>query len=80
MREPFLRGGLSHRLKLIKALAKQVIRPPRTRAGSSLVSQLRTDVETAVRQGRINDKLAGQLMQFYESGMQGYTYLESGPE
>jgi len=41
-----------------------------------LVSRLRTDVETAVREGRISDRNAGRLMRFYEEGLGGYTYLE----
>src|SRR5688572_23792968 len=42
----------------------------------ALVGKLRTDVETAVREGRINFEEAGQLLEFYEDGLHGYTYLE----
>jgi arginine decarboxylase len=41
-----------------------------------LLGKLRTDVETAVRQGRIDYEGAGQLLRFYEDGLHGYTYLE----
>jgi arginine decarboxylase len=46
----------------------------------NLVSELRTDVERAVREGRISDRNAGQLMRFYEEGLGGYTYLEEPGE
>ena len=42
----------------------------------SLVAQLRKDVETAVREGRINYEESGRLLRFYEDGLHGYTYLE----
>src|SRR5687767_10754560 len=41
-----------------------------------LLGKLRTDVETAVREGKIGYEGAGQLLRFYEDGLQGYTYLE----
>ncbi len=41
-----------------------------------LVRQLRTDVETAVRESRIDYEEAGRFLRFYEEGLQGYTYLE----
>ena len=41
-----------------------------------LVRQLRTDVETAVRESRIDYEQAGRLLRFYEEGLHGYTYLE----
>ncbi|MFN8057613.1 MAG: biosynthetic arginine decarboxylase [Vicinamibacterales bacterium] len=43
---------------------------------AALVNRLRNDVETAVREGRLDDKESGRLLQFYEDGLQGYTYLE----
>jgi arginine decarboxylase len=46
----------------------------------SLLGKLRTDVETAVRQGKIDYEGAGQLIRFYEDGQQGYTYLEDPKE
>ncbi len=46
----------------------------------ALVSSLRTDVETAVREGRITYEEAGRLLRFYEEGLQGYTYLEDPKE
>jgi arginine decarboxylase len=42
----------------------------------ALMGKLRTDVETAVRQGKIDYEGAGQLLRFYEDGLHGYTYLE----
>jgi arginine decarboxylase len=41
-----------------------------------LLGKLRTDVETAVRAGRMDYEGAGQLLRFYEDGLNGYTYLE----
>jgi arginine decarboxylase len=41
-----------------------------------LMKRLRTDVEAAVREGRIDFEQSGQLLQFYEDGLRGYTYLE----
>lgn len=43
---------------------------------NQLVRQLRTDTETAVREGRLSYQQAGQLWRFYEDGLGGYTYLE----
>jgi arginine decarboxylase len=42
----------------------------------TLLGKLRTDVETAVRSGKIDYEGAGQLLRFYEDGLHGYTYLE----
>jgi len=42
----------------------------------SLVSKLRSDTETAVREGRLSYEESGRLLKFYEEGLQGYTYLE----
>jgi arginine decarboxylase len=47
---------------------------------NSLVTKLRTDVETAVREGRIDFQQSGRLLRFYEEGLQGYTYLEEMEE
>ena len=41
-----------------------------------LTKHLRTDVEAAVRDGRIDLEQSGRLLRFYEEGLQGYTYLE----
>jgi arginine decarboxylase len=41
-----------------------------------LLGKLRTDVETAVHEGRVDYEGAGRLLRFYEDGLQGYTYLE----
>jgi arginine decarboxylase len=43
---------------------------------NQLVRQLRTDVELAVRENRIDFQESGRLLRFYEDGLQGYTYLE----
>ncbi|HEV1287151.1 MAG TPA: biosynthetic arginine decarboxylase [Bryobacteraceae bacterium] len=42
----------------------------------ALLEQFRTDVETAVREGRIGYEESGALLRFYEEGLNGYTYLE----
>lgn len=42
----------------------------------ALVRKLRTDVEMAVRETRLDFQQAGRLLRFYEEGLQGYTYLE----
>jgi arginine decarboxylase len=41
-----------------------------------LVAKLRNDVEIAVREGRMSFEESGQMLRFYEEGLQGYTYLE----
>jgi arginine decarboxylase len=41
-----------------------------------LVSRLRRDVETALREGRLSYEESGALLRFYEEGLHGYTYLE----
>jgi arginine decarboxylase len=46
----------------------------------TLVRKLRTDVELAVREGKIGYEEAGRLLEFYEEGLQGYTYLEDPKE
>ena len=42
----------------------------------SLVTKLRRDVESALREGRIGYEESNHLMKFYEEGLHGYTYLE----
>ncbi|HZU25364.1 MAG TPA: biosynthetic arginine decarboxylase [Bryobacteraceae bacterium] len=42
----------------------------------SLIEQFRSDVEAALREGRIGYEEAGRLLRFYEEGLNGYTYLE----
>ncbi|MDA7979894.1 MAG: biosynthetic arginine decarboxylase [Pirellulales bacterium] len=44
-----------------------------------LVRKLRTDVESAVREKRLDDVQAGSLLRFYEEGLRGSTYLEEEP-
>lgn len=41
-----------------------------------LVKKLRSDVEAAVRSGRLDYEQSGRLLRFYEEGLNGYTYLE----
>jgi arginine decarboxylase len=45
-----------------------------------LVRKLRQDVELAVREGRITYEESGRLLEFYEEGLNGYTYLEEPRE
>jgi len=42
----------------------------------SLVKKLRADIERAVRAGLLGLEESGRLMEFYEDGLRGYTYLE----
>jgi len=44
-----------------------------------LTAKLRSDVETAVRSGRLDYEQSGRLLRFYEEGLNGYTYLEGQP-
>jgi arginine decarboxylase len=41
-----------------------------------LAAKLRLDVEAAVRSGSLDYEKSGQLLRFYEDGLDGYTYLE----
>jgi arginine decarboxylase len=41
-----------------------------------LLTHLRSDVERAVREGRIDLEQSGRLLRFFEEGLHGYTYLE----
>ena len=47
--------------------------------GDALASKLRTDVEAAVRAGKLDYEESGRLLRFYEAGLNGYTYLEERP-
>jgi arginine decarboxylase len=42
----------------------------------TLIRKLRSDVELVVREGRMTYEESGRLLEFYEEGLQGYTYLE----
>ena len=42
----------------------------------TLLAKLRTDVSNAVAAGRIGEDESGRLLEFYEDGLEGYTYLE----
>jgi arginine decarboxylase len=44
--------------------------------GDALITKLRADVEAAVRGGRLDYQESGRLLQFFEDGLHGYTYLE----
>jgi len=43
---------------------------------NALMGKLRADVEVAVREGRVTVEESRHLLEFYEDGLQGYTYLE----
>jgi arginine decarboxylase len=49
-------------------------------SSDSLVTKLRRDVETALREGRLGYEESGALLHFYEEGLHGYTYLEDPHE
>ncbi|MBL9094102.1 MAG: biosynthetic arginine decarboxylase [Planctomycetaceae bacterium] len=44
-----------------------------------LTKKMRTDVEQAVRENKLDFQECGKLLRFYEEGLQGYTYLEDAP-
>ena len=44
--------------------------------GRDLIDRLQADIERAVNENRISFEQAGELMRFYEDGLNGYTYLE----
>jgi arginine decarboxylase len=46
----------------------------------ALVDRLRTAVDQAIRDNRISDRQAGQLLRFYQASLEGYTYLEDTHE
>jgi arginine decarboxylase len=45
-------------------------------SAEELTARMRKDVERAVRTGKISLEESRQLLKFYESGLEGYTYLE----
>ena len=45
-------------------------------SADELSARMRKDVERAVRSGKISVDESRQLLRFYESGLEGYTYLE----
>ncbi len=45
-------------------------------SADELLSQMRRDVERAVRAGKISLEESRMLLRFYEAGLEGYTYLE----
>ncbi len=45
-------------------------------SADELSARMRKDVERAVRTGKISIEESRQLLRFYESGLEGYTYLE----
>ena len=45
--------------------------------GEVLAAKLRLDVEAAVRSGSLDYEKSGQLLRFYEDGLNGYTYLRN---
>ncbi len=44
--------------------------------GRDLIDRLQSDVDVAVREGRIDHQQAGRIVKFYEEALNGYTYLE----
>lgn len=44
--------------------------------GRDLIERLQAEVERAIAKGLIDNEQAGELMKFYEAGLDGYTYLE----
>jgi arginine decarboxylase len=42
----------------------------------SLIEQFRKDIETAVRDGKMDYAESGKILRYYEDGIHGYTYLE----
>ena len=47
---------------------------------TSLMERYRRDVESALREGRIDYGDSGRLLRLYEEGLNGYTYLEDATE
>jgi arginine decarboxylase len=45
-------------------------------SADELISLMRKDVERAVRAGKVSIEESRQLLRFYETGLEGYTYLE----
>ena len=45
-------------------------------SADELLAKMRKDVERSVRSGNISLKESRELLRFYESGLEGYTYLE----
>ena len=45
-------------------------------SADELLTRMRKDVERAVRGGKISLEESRQLLRFYETGLEGYTYLE----
>jgi arginine decarboxylase len=45
-------------------------------SADELTASMRKDVERAVRMGKISLEESRQLLHFYESGLEGYTYME----
>jgi arginine decarboxylase len=45
-------------------------------SAEKLTDRVRKDVERAVRQGMISVAESRQFLRFYETGLEGYTYLE----
>ena len=45
-------------------------------SAEKLIDRMRKDVEKALRAGKVSLKESREFLKFYESGMEGYTYLE----
>jgi arginine decarboxylase len=49
-------------------------------SASNLLERFRRSVEAAMRDGKIDHREAGDLVRFYQQGLEGYTYLEDSRE
>ena len=49
-------------------------------ARHDLIDRLQTAVESAVRNGNVDNSEAGRIVRFYEEALNGYTYLEEPGE
>ena len=56
-------------------------RPPTDREVVQFIDRrdVKRDVEAALREGRMGYEESGQLLKFYEEGMNGYTYFRRRP-
>jgi arginine decarboxylase len=49
-------------------------------SADDLLSEMRRDVDAALRDGKIDEEESERLLRFYEEGLDGYTYLEDTQE
>ena len=70
---------MAERVRSVPAFAREAYVPaftPGIISPDELIALMRKDVERAVRSGKISLNESRQLLRFYESGLEGYTYLE----